>query len=217
MELNKIYNEDCMETMRRMPDKFVDVIFTSPPYNRKRNDKYKFYDDKLKDYFSFLKNSIQECIRVCKGPVFLNLQKNYYNKKDIFRILGEFYNEIFEIFVWGKKNPLPARGFSITNSYEFIVCFANELKSNKTYTKNFFIAPAAKMDSSIKTVMNRDVARFFIKNFTKPEDIIYDPFMGSGTTAKVALEFGRRYIGSEIIPEYCELAQNGINTEKGEK
>ncbi len=54
LEKNKIYNENCLDTMKKMTDNFVDVVFTSPPYNRKRNDKYKYYDDRMTDYYNFL-------------------------------------------------------------------------------------------------------------------------------------------------------------------
>ena len=45
MEINKIYNENCLDTMAKMQDNSVDIVFTSPPYNSKRNDKYQFYED----------------------------------------------------------------------------------------------------------------------------------------------------------------------------
>ena len=49
-----------------------------------------------------------------------------------------------------------------------------------------------------------------IKNFTKENDIIYDPFMGTGTTAVVAKSMNRFYIGSEISKEYCDIANKKI-------
>ena len=73
---------DCQENMRDIPDKSVDICFTSPPYNRKRNDKYENYDDDIEDYFGFLVSIIDELIRVSRGNVFFNIQKNYYNKGD---------------------------------------------------------------------------------------------------------------------------------------
>ena len=50
-----------------------------------------------------------------------------------------------------------------------------------------------------------------IKNFTKENNTIYDPFMGSGTTAKIAKLSNRNYIGSEISKEYCELINERLN------
>ena len=210
MEKNKIYNENCLDTMAKMSNNSVDVVFTSPPYNRKRNDKYKYYNDTKADYYDFLVTVIDESIRVSKGNVYVNIMKNYYNKKDVFKLFGKYYNEIYEVFVWEKSNPLPASGLSITNAYEFIICFGKSLKSNKTYTKNHLTTSVAKMYKDHKAVMNDKVASFFIQNFTKENDIIYDPFMGCGTTALVAKNNNRNYIGSEIIKEYCEITNNRL-------
>ncbi len=52
---------------------------------------------------------------------------------------------------------------------------------------------------------------WFIKLFTKPGDVVLDPFLGSGTTAIVAKKLDRRYIGLEIKPEYYELAKAAVN------
>ena len=210
IEINKIYNEDCLETMSKMPNNFIDVVFTSPPYNRKRNDKYKFYNDTIVDYYGFLKTVIDECLRVTKGNVYLNIMKNYYNKQDVFKLIGNYNKKIYDIFIWEKSNPLPASGYSITNSYEFIICFGEKLKSNKTYTKNHLTTSVAKMNKDHKAIMNPIVCEFFINNFTNKNELIYDPFMGCGTTAISCKKNNRNYIGSEIIKEYCEISEKRI-------
>lgn len=56
-----------------------------------------------------------------------------------------------------------------------------------------------------------ELARDHILSWSNPGDVVYDPFMGSGTTAKVAIETGRKYLGSEISAEYWEIAQKRIN------
>tara|TARA_R110000764_G_scaffold228973_1_gene319702 strand:+ start:600 stop:1244 length:645 start_codon:yes stop_codon:yes gene_type:complete len=212
MKTNTIYNENCLETMARMESGSVDIVFTSPPYNRKRNDKYEFYEDTKTDYYEFLVSVIDESIRVSKGNVYVNIMKNYYNKQDVFKLLGKYHKEIYEVFVWEKSNPLPASGLSVTNAYEFVICFGKSLKSNKTYTKNHLTTSVAKMYKEHKAVMKPEVAQFFIENFTKDNDIIYDPFMGCGTTAKTAKDNNRRYIGSEISKEYCDIIDERLNT-----
>ena len=211
IELNKIHNENCLDTMARMENNSVDIVFTSPPYNRKRNDKYDFYEDTKADYYEFLVNVIDESIRICKGNVYVNIMKNYYNKQDVFKLLGNYHKEIYEVFVWEKSNPLPASGLSITNAYEFIICFGSSLKSNKTYTKNHLTTSVAKMYKEHKAVMNDKVASFFIENFTKENDIIYDPFMGCGTTGVICKINKRNYIGSEISKEYCSISNERID------
>ena len=90
IEINTIYNENCIDTMARMKDNSIDIVFTSPPYNRKRNDKYTFYEDTKLNYYEFMVNVIDECIRISKGNVYVNIMKNYYNKQDVFKLFVSF-------------------------------------------------------------------------------------------------------------------------------
>lgn len=209
MEINKVYLSDCFEFFSKMPDKSVDHVFTSPPYNRKRNDKYSFYDDRIKDYYSFLDNLVKESIRVSKGNVFINIQKNYYNKQDVFKLIGNYSDLLTEIFIWEKSNPMPASGKNITNAYEFVLCFG-KIQSNNTYTKNHLTTSVAKMLPEHKAMMHLKVAEFFIENFTKESELIFDPFMGMGTTAKVCNSKNRNWIGTEISENYYNASEKFI-------
>ena len=84
MELNKIYNEDCLETMAKMPNEFVDYSLTSPPYNVGNNQlngegkKYESINDKMTkdEYFENQKQVIKELLRVTKYHLLYNI---YYN------------------------------------------------------------------------------------------------------------------------------------------
>ena len=210
--MEKIIHGDCLEEMKKMDDNSVDIVFTSPPYNRKRNDKYSFYDDTLNNYFDFLKKAINESIRVSKGYVFFNIQKNYYNKIDVFRIIGEFSDKITEIIIWEKLNPMPAQGNSISNSYEFFLVLSdNLLKSNTTYTKNIITTSVnSKMPKEHRAVMKQEVSDWFIDKFTKKGDLVLDPFMGIGTTGISCTKKGRNFIGVEIKSEYANIALENL-------
>lgn len=205
---------DCLEKMKTIPHKSIDVCFTSPPYNRKRNDKYENYNDTLDDYFGFLVEAIDQMRRVTRGNVFINIQKNYYNKIDVFRLIGHYAENICEIFVWEKSNPMPANGLNITNAYEFVIVFGSSIKSNKTYTKNHLTTSVAKMLKNHKAIMHPAVATFFIENFTQPNDTVLDPFMGSGTTGVVCENSGRNFIGIELDKEYWQIAKKSICSKK---
>lgn len=187
-----------------------------PPYNRKRNDKYKLYNDALVDYFGFLLNVIEESRRVARKYVFLNVQTNYYNSYDIYALIGTYREQIRQIFVWEKTNPMPASGHNITNAYEFIIVLGEKpLKGNGTYTKNVIHTSVnSKMPSFHKAVMHYDVAEWFIKNFTQPEETILDPFMGTGTTALACQNNHRNYIGFELVQAYCDYANRRLLDER---
>lgn len=209
--MNRIYTESCFKTFEKMQDKSIDFVFTSPPYNRKRNDKYTFYDDTVIDYFAMIDKLVEESLRVCKKYVFINIMKNYYNSSEVYRLFGKYHDKIAEIFVWEKSNPLPASGFSITNAFEYIIVFGEKgLKSNKTYTKNHLTTSVARMPKDHKAVMHLNVSDFFISNFMKKGDVCYDPFLGTGTTAISCNKYGVEWLGSEISKEYVSIAKERI-------
>lgn len=203
---------DCFEILKSFSDKTVDVSFTSPPYNRKRNDKYKFYDDTLTNYFEFLCGFTDELLRITRGNTFVNIQKNYYNKEDVFKYIGHYAKKIKEIVIWEKTNPMPAGGKNITNSYEFFIVLGDvSLKSNKTYTKNIITTSVnSNMFKEHKAVMKQEVSDWFIENFTKENDIILDCFMGLGTTGLSCVKYGRNFIGIELNETYFNLAKDRI-------
>ena len=209
--MNKLILGDCLQELKKIEDCSCDISFTSPPYNRKRNDKYDNYDDSIDDYSAFLIDVIDQMLRVTKRNVFFNIQKNFYNKQDVFEIIGHYSKKICEIFIWEKSNPMPASGKAITNAYEFILVFGENLESNTTYTKNHLTTSVAKMFKNHKAVMHPEVAFFFISNFTNKNDVVLDPFMGTGTTGKVCKELNRSFIGIEIDHEYFLLSKKRIN------
>ena len=64
IETDIIYNEDCFVGLQNMEDDSVAHVITSPPYNRKRNDKYSNYNDNVDDYLAFMRKSIDESMVV---------------------------------------------------------------------------------------------------------------------------------------------------------
>jgi len=204
-----LYHDDCFNLLSKIK---CDIVFTSPPYNRKRNDKYKNYDDTIDDYFAFLVNFIDN-VQYNKY-LFLNVQTNFYNKQDIYKLIGKYYNKIQQIFVWEKSNPMPAQGFNITNAYEYFLVFGDKaLKSNYTYTKNILTTSvnSATTTKIHRAVMKQEVADWFIYNFTTQRDIVFDPFMGLGTTGISCLRYNRDFIGIEKNKEYYDLASERIS------
>lgn len=212
MSVIQTYNQDCLELLSKLKDKSVDITFTSPPYNRKRNDKYAEYNDTVENYYEWLVLVIDELLRITKNHVFFNIQTNYYNRKDVYRLFGNYYEKIVENIVWEKTNPMPATGNNITNAVEyFIVLGDSPLKSNTTYTKNIISTSVnSKMPKNHKAVMKQDVSDYFHEKFMKKGMIVLDPFMGYGTTALSCLKYEMDFIGSEIVKEYYESANNSI-------
>jgi DNA modification methylase len=210
----KLMLGDCLERMKEIPDESVDMVLTSPPYNRKRNDKYNNYTDIIGDYIGFLKDSLDQCLRVCKGNVFFNIQKNSYQKRDVHKIMGMFSDKIIEVIIWHKSNPMPSP--HLVNAYEYILVLSNNnvsLKPNEPYTPNHFTTPvfsANKYSKIHRAVMNPSVCEFIFKNFGHKGMTVLDPFMGVGTTGISCREFGCDFIGIEIDKKYFMIARERI-------
>lgn len=234
MEINTIFNEDCFDTMNRMNNKFLDIIITSPPYNEnKEYDKYK--DNlKLKDWIDFIKRFLEESQRVLKddGRICLNLAES--NRSPLIPKPHIVSNLMFEMgfllrghIIWHKpgykgcawgswqspSNP------TITDNSEYIIVASNRQlkkrgkKENIDITRDEFkewitghwnITPSS--DKNHPCIFPKELPRRCMKLYSFQNDIVYDPFLGIGTTAIVAKENNRNFIGSELSKTYHDIA-----------
>ena len=209
----KLINDDCFQALKGIDDKSVDYVLTSPPYNRKRNDKYSEYDDNMNDYYAFLLSITDVLLQKTRKHIFMNIQANYYNREDIYKYIGHYADKIQNIIVWEKTNPMPASGNNITNAYEYIIVLGNEpLKSNETYTKNHITTNICRNEfhKVHKAVMNQELSDWLIEKFTKEGDIILDPFMGTGTTGVSCKKYNRKFIGMELVEKYFKIAEERL-------
>ena len=244
MEINKIYNENCLDTMRRMPDNFVDLTITSPPYNMKlkvQKGKYQHilssspwaaddartkycgdFEDSLpiEDFYKLHSEIVTELLRVSK-MIFYNISIVAGSKRAFFKIIGEYSDFVKEIIIWDKGHGQPAISPGVLNRQsELIIVFDNSTAINRTFYKCNFdrgtlsdvwkIARGKKISKDHGAVFPEELVQKIIENFSDEGDLIYDPFMGTGTTGHVASLYKRNYIGSEISKDYCKVAEERI-------
>ena len=210
--VNTIIQGDCLELFKRMPDKSVDYVITSPPYNCPRWDKYKHFDDSFSDYYKWLVRVVDNCIRVSRKYVFFNVQTTYTTRPDIYKLIGHYNKELQQLIIWTKEVCTPT-GQGISNAYEFILALGDSpLHINSRYAKNVITTRGWHNEFSDvhKAVMNPQVCRWMIETFTQPDEIILDPFMGVGTTAYCAKQLGRKFVGFELSKDYIEIANRRI-------
>lgn len=234
IELNTIYNEDCLATMARMPDNFVDLVFTSPPYNmnlRIRNGKYcsrqivkefstKYsgFDDNLPidDFYRVHSKVLDELLRVSK-IVFYNIQIVTGSKLAFFKMIGDKADKLKEIIVWDKNHGQPAMQAGVLNRRtELILVFEKENAMSRKFEQSTFkrgtlediwqISRGKKVNKNHGATFPIELASKVVTNFSVAGNIIYDPFTGSGTTALAAKMHNCKYIGSEISKEYYDFA-----------
>ena len=140
VELNKIYCEDCLEFMSKIPDDQIDCIITSPPYMFKKE--YTDYDDKFNpnDYISFLGKVFGECARILKsgGRIFVNVQPVYTDRFPTHHIISQLLANRFLTWggeiIWDKNNfncPVTAWGSWKSPSQPY-------LKSTCEYIEYYF-------------------------------------------------------------------------------
>lgn len=238
MELNKIYNEDCLLGLSKIPDNSVDLIITSPPYNNfhnKRTQKkrasywertnivYDTYDDKMTDqeYMEWQINVINECIRVLKptGTLAYNHKDRIFNYQVLCPLQWIFKTDaIFrQRITWdrcGMQAYNPVRFFRVEEDIYLLGKQAKGFKWNKDCAKYLSIwkIPPTK-NTNHPCSFPYEIPKRLIEAFSEQGDLVLDPFMGSGTTAKVALEMNRNFIGFEISKKYCEMANEMIKSE----
>lgn len=243
LELNKLYNEPNLETMSKMPDKFVDLVITSPPYNmrtRIRNGeyttreksehfskKYKHFDDDLPidEFYKQHSEILRELLRVSK-IVCYNFQIVTGSKEAFFKIMGDFSRDIKDVIIWDKGHGQPAMHGQVLNScYEMILILEDDKRAGRAIQNAKF--KRGEMNNILRLGRGQNVSDVhgavfpeelpyeLMKAFSIEGDLVYDPFIGSGTTAIVAEKLNRNYIGSEISPEYYRIAQSRILSECG--
>lgn len=211
-ELNKIYCEDCLEGLKKLPDNSIDLVLTDPPYGiniaKKGNvggeklAKVKDYgksnwDDKIPE-----KEIFDEIFRISKNQIIFG--GNYFL---------EHLKNTSCFIVWDKNN-----------TGNFADC---ELAwtSFKTSTRLFKYTWNGMLQGDMKNKEQRfhptqkplPLMKWILQNYSKENDIVLDPFMGSGTTAVACKELDRNFIGFEISQEYCDVAYKRLNKVNNKK
>ena len=234
IDINRIYNENCLDTLKRIPDNFINLVITSPPYNmnlRIRNGKYcsrqivkefstkyEGFDDNMpiEEYYAFHLKVLRELLRT-SGLIFYNIQIVTGSKRAIFKIIGELSDYLKDIIVWDKGYAQPAMAERVLNRRtELILVFdAKNAISRQFEQVNFNrgtlddiwqIKRGRKITDTHSAVFPEELVKTIIDNFSSEGDLVYDPFMGTGTTAYVAKALGRNFLGSELTEKYFEIA-----------
>ena len=218
IEMNTIYNEDCLEGMKRIPDKSIDMILTDPPYGMnyqsgRRTVSPQF--EKIKgdgNVMGWLPNVLDEMHRVLKEDTAVYMFASWHNI-DIFKSEFEKRFKLKNIIVWNKNNhgsgDLKA---AYAPKYELILYGhkgrslfrGKRLPDVQDYKK----VPGKEMLHPTEKPI--DMLEVFIRNNSDPNCNILDPFMGSGTTAIAAINTNRNFIGFELDETYYNLSLQRI-------
>ncbi len=251
MELNKIYNESNLETMARMPDGFIDLTVTSPPYDNLREYKgYSFpFEDIAKELFRVTKDG--GVVVWVVGDATINGSETGTSFKQALYFMQCGFN-LHDTMIYSKVNYMPLNDKRYENAFEYMFILTkgkiktfNPLKESKTTENNnlkkwhryndgtyrvnqstsesvdkvrsniwdYVIGSAVSEDKisfNHPAVFPEKLAEDHIVSWSNENDIVYDCFGGSGTTAKMAHKWKRNWILSEISKEYCDIAEKRL-------
>ena len=213
-----IHNGDCMDMLRAMPDKSVDLVVTDPPYEIETRGAgiYKQADKQYVKELEGIKNGFDKKVldELCRVMKKINVYF-FCSQKQIIPLLDYFVKEKkcnYNLISWHKTNPVPACGNKYLTDTEFILFFREKgVKVYGTYDtkKTWYATPLNQKDKKLyghPTVKPLDIVENFIVNSSQEGDKVLDPFCGSGTTGVAAIKNNRVFAGCEINPEWYELS-----------
>jgi site-specific DNA-methyltransferase (adenine-specific) len=249
MEINKIYNENCLETMAKMSDNFIDLTVTSPPYDDLRTyNGYSFpFEEIAKELYRVTKqggvvvwviadqtkNGSESGTSFKQALFFKEIGFNIhdtmiYKKKRIVPLTHNRYEQGFEyMFVFSKVKPKTFNpimidciyagtetwgkpSFHKTNSSGLVSVDKKKINDKKQKDNVWEFLNAKDNVYKHPAPFPEQLANDHILSWSNENDLIYDCFMGSGTTAKMSILNNRNFIGSELSKEYCEIALKRI-------
>jgi site-specific DNA-methyltransferase (adenine-specific) len=196
--INKIINADCLDIFKQLPDKCIDLVLTDPPYGigNKFTSEYGLQERKSKrGSFSWNdkipeKEVFDEIIRVSKNQIIFG--GNYFT---------EYLKPTKSWLVWDKigqydlKNPFSDCELAWTS-------FSCTTKKYTFVNMGFIAGKEEKGKRIHPTQKPLQLFQAILQDFSKPGDIVLDPFSGSGTTAVAAHKLGRKFICIEKAPDY---------------
>jgi site-specific DNA-methyltransferase (adenine-specific) len=226
----KLYNDNCLNVLKRLPEKSVNLIFADPPYNLSgdgylttQNGKvgklHKGDWDVIDDIHKFNEDWIKECVRVLSDNGTIWISGTLHNHPSVGVILKKLDLWVINDIIWYKPNATPLLATNRCAPSTELIWVASRTKK---YFFNYDLAKQINGGKQMKNLWQINAERHKTKHPTeKPEsllnriillgsnenDTVLDPFLGSGTTGVVAVQNDRKFIGIEISKEYFEIAK----------
>lgn len=227
--INKINNGCAFELIKKVADETIDLTITSPPYNlgsrhHTGNNVFEAYDEYIDDmpeeeYQSQQINLLNEIYRSTKkgGSLMYNHKNRIKNGKQItpYEWLFKSHWTIKQELVWfnGSQNFDKCRFYPMTERIYWLSKGIDTGFVNLINQHDFIKDLAEGTEKEHKRSFPIKLAQRLIMCFPNSE-LIFDPYMGSGTTAIAAIRENKNYFGFELSKNYCEIANKRIEYEK---
>jgi site-specific DNA-methyltransferase (adenine-specific) len=221
MEINKIYNEDCLDVMKRMPNESIDLIATDPPYKvtargTSGNAGGMLLKEVNKSGNVFANNNIKpkeyipEFFRVLKKDAHCYIMTNHINLIEILNVATKSGFHFVKSLIWDKTNKIMGKYYM--SQFEYILFFrkGSDKQINNCGTSDILRIPNVKMGNKDDggnlhdTEKPIELMKILIENSTKEGELVLEPFAGIGSTILASIKSKRNYIGVEIDKEYYD-------------
>ena len=229
MEFDYIDCGDCLELMKEIPDKSIDLILTDPPYNIARDNNFTTMGRTGIDFGEWDKGFDQEgwlhCVdRILSdngSVVIFNTFQNLTMTQSILEQYGFVYKDFI---VMNKRNPMPRnRDRRYVNSCEYALFMTRKgakwkfNRQSEKYDSNVICCNVVSGKEKTKHTTQKplSVIEELILRHSDVGDVVLDPFLGSGTTAVAAVNTNRHYIGFEKESKYFDIACQRLDEVEG--
>ena len=217
MEVNKIYNEDCLDGLKKLPDESVDLVITDPPYKvtsrgsagnsggmlqkdiNRKGQVFKDNDIDIKDWIS-------EIYRILKDGSHCYIMTNHINLKNYLNIVEQEGFHFIKNLIWNKGNKIMGQYYM--SQYEYIMFLRKGRGQgiNNCGTSDILNIENKKIKQNEENIHDTEkpveLAKVLIENSSKKGDIVVDPFVGVGWVALASKILNRDFICWEINEEY---------------
>lgn len=209
----KLINGDCFDEIKKIDDCSVDLILTDPPYginfrSNRRNERYNHINND--NNLLWLDDMSREMYRVSKDNTAHYVFCSFHNI-DIFKQSLEKFFNLKNILVWEKNNTGMGDLYSnFAPKVEFILFLQKGrslIRGKRDPNIMKFNRTGNKLHPTQKPV---DLCEYLINKFSDEGDLVFDPFMGVGTTGVACVRSNRDFIGIELDDRYFDIARNEI-------
>ena len=234
VEVNKVYLDDCIEIMRTLPDKSIDLVFADPPFNI--GIKYDVHNDNMPygEYYNWSEKWIKETYRLLKnnGTIYIAIGDEFAAEINVILKRAGFYfrNWIIWYYTFGQNQ---RKKFNRAHTH---ILYFTKNKERFTFNDRDIRVPSARQliykDKRANPIgkipddvwqfsrvcgtfkerigkhpcqMPEGLLELIIKTSSKEGDLVLDPFRGTGTTAALAKRLKRKFITMEISKEYYDI------------
>ena len=227
---------DSKEFLKTMDSESVDVAVTSPPYNtlptsgkasgihaERLSGKNQWIERAAAGYFdsrpeeeyqAWLLSILSECVRVCRGLVWVNHKVRYRDGAAVHPARFIPY-PIYAEVIWDRRGSMALNCKRFAPSHECLLAFGSPHWWNDEFNGLMSVWQIGfdRDNNEHPCAFPMEIATRPIQSSCPPDGTVFEPFMGSGTTGVAAVRLGRKFIGVEIDERYFDIACKRIAAE----